>query len=191
MTGYQDGKIKIELDKTLKSNEEFKEEEHPREDDGQFASKGDGDSGGGDKKAGKLEKIDIKKLLKSITHGTDGKKKDWHDIHIEEHQDEFREIERRNREIPKPKRSVPDKIFRDDPDAVSKMEEKIKYLEEIKDYWKKITKFPVRDYRNVIGIGALGDAKWYEMTNNSQLLNGAKKRLDQIKNQGTLTRNTT
>ncbi len=134
------------------------------------------------------------KSTKDIINSIKGGSKDWRDWKFKDHIPEMREIERRNQEIPKPEKPegyTNQTIFRDDPDAIAKMEAKVKYLENVADYWKKITKFPVRDWQNELGIGSLGDRKWYEMSNNSQLLNGARKKLEQIKNQGTLTRNTT
>ena len=137
----------------------------------------------------KFKDTDMKDIIKSVKGGS----KDWREWKPEEHREEYAEIEKRNKEIPTPE--YPEgydgsTIFRDDPDAVSKMEKKVEYLTSISDYWKKVQKFPARDYGNMIR-SSLGDAKWYSLTNNSQLLNGARKKLEQVKNQGTLTRNTT
>ncbi|MEE9410864.1 MAG: hypothetical protein V3V41_08050 [Candidatus Heimdallarchaeota archaeon] len=154
------------------ANEEFKEQEHPRDEGGQFTS-GGGTSGG--KHADKSDKD----LVKAIKGGS----KDWKDWERNEKTEElYAEIERRNKEIPSPKRPEGAKgtIFRDDPDAVKKMEAKVKYLEDIADYWKKIIKFPHRDYQN---HDQLGDAKWYAMSNNSANLRDAKKKLAGIKAQ--------
>ncbi len=154
------------------TTEEFKEQEHPREDSGKFTS-GGGASGG--KHSDKSEKD----LVKAIKGGS----KDWNDWNRTEKNEElYAEIEKRNKEVPSPKRPEGAKgtIFRDDPDAVSKMEAKVEYLEDIQAYWKKIIKFPHRDYQN---HDQLGDAKWYAMSNNSANLRDAKKKLAGIKAQ--------
>lgn len=145
---------------------------------GQFATKdGDGDTGG--KSENKLSSTSDKDLIKSIKGGS----KDWHEWgRNEKTEDAYAEIERRNKEIPTPKRpeGARGTIFRDDPDAVSKMEAKVKYLEDVHDYWKKVTKFPNRDYQN---RNQLGDAKYYELSNNSANLRDAKNKLAGIKAQ--------
>ena len=155
------------------SYEEFKEDEHPREDSGKFTSGGSSDVG---QFAGKSEKD----LVKSIKGGS----KDWHDWGRNENNEEvYAEIEKRNQEIPKPKRpeGAGGAIFRDDPNAVSKMEAKVKYLEGVQDYWKQITKFPARDYHT--RPTQLGDAKWYELSNTGANLRDARKKLEGIKAQ--------
>jgi len=48
----------------------------------------------------------------------------------------------------------------------------------VNDYWKKVTKFPARDYHHGT---QLGDAKWYEMSNNSATLRDTKKKLAKVK----------
>ena len=193
---------------------EFAEQDHPRDDDGKFTSGGGGGSSSSsniakvpsDKKPDKIEsskdwdgnpdtnpfrEMDTKSIIKTIKGGS----KNWQDWRVADHIPELSEIEKRNREIPQPEKpegyNSKEQIFRDDPDAIPKMEAKVKYLENIADYWKKVTKFPMRDFRNQVGMRTLGDAKWFAMSNNSQLLNGARKKLEQIKNQGNLTRNTT
>lgn len=152
---------------------DFKEDEHPRADDGKFTSGGSGSSG---KHSDKSEKD----LVKGIKAGS-ANWKDWY--RNETNEELYQEIEKRNRAIPFPKRpeGVGATIFRDDPDAVSKMENKIKYLEDIQDYWKKIIKFPARDYHTK--PHQLGDAKWYELTGASTNLRDARKKLEGIKMQ--------
>ena len=125
----------------------------------------------------KHAKSTIKDIIKSIKGGS----KDWHDWgRNEKTEDAYAEIEKRNREIPTPTMKGGGKIFRDDPDAVGKMEQKVKFWEERQDYWKKVTKFPSRDYQN---RNQLGDAKWYELSNIGANLRDAKKKLDGIKAQ--------
>ena len=112
---------------------------------------------------------------------------DWY--YNEENAKYYQEIERRNRLVEYPKGSY-QKIFRDDPQAIEKMQQKIKVLEDRKDYWKKIIKFPARTYGNNMRQ-ALGDRKFYAATSASTDLNMARKKLALIENQGTLTRNVT
>jgi len=117
-----------------------------------------------------------KELVKSIKGG----KKDWREWDRKENNEEFyQEIERRNQEIPKPTGLSNPKVFRDDPDAVEKMEQKIEYWKAQKDYWSKIIKFPARDYHH----HALGDMKWYQTSLVSKNLRDAEKKLEQIKTQ--------
>ena len=176
-------------------DDDFPEADRKRLSASALGIKTDGDAPAEDKAwdgnpdTNKFKDMDMKGIIKSVKGGS----KDWREWKPEEHREEYAEIEKRNKEIPTPK--YPEgydgsTIFRDDPDAVSKMEKKVEYLESISDYWKKVQKFPARDYGNMIR-SSLGDAKWYSLTNNSQLLNGARKKLEQVKNQGTLTRNTT
>ena len=112
---------------------------------------------------------------------------DWY--YNEENAKYYQEIERRNRLIEYPQGNY-ETIFRDDPKAIEKMQNKIKVLEDRKDYWKKIIKFPSRTHGANMR-GALGDKKWYAGTSASTDLNMAKKKLVLIENQGNLTRNTT
>ncbi len=154
----------------LAPESDFKEEEHPR-DKGKFTSKGGGDSGG------KHSETNTKDIIKSIKGGN----KDWHAWgRTEKNEELYAELERRNREVPKPTSKLPDKVFRDDPDAVPKMEQKVKYWEDQKDYWTKIIKFPSRDYQTP---NQLGDARWFMGTNISTNLRDAKKKLEGIKAQ--------
>jgi hypothetical protein len=182
-------------------NESFNEDDHPRDESGQFTSGSGSNSGSSDSEpesdewsgnpdTNPFKDKNIKDIIKSIKGGS----KNWQDWKFDEHIPEMAEIEKRNKEIPRPEKPegyTNEKIFRDDPNAIQKMEAKIKYLENVADYWKQVTKFPVRDFGNKLGYSSLGDQKWYAMSNNSQLLNGTRKKLEQIKNQGTLTRNTT
>lgn len=118
-----------------------------------------------------------KDLVKGIKAG----KKDWKDWYRNDSNEKFyAEIERRNRDVPKPKRpeGAGGTIFQDDPKAIEKYEKKITYLENQQDYWKKIIKFPARDYKN---RNQLGDAKYYEMSNNSANLNTTRKQLAKVK----------
>tara|TARA_Y100001949_G_C15985160_1_gene330256 strand:- start:701 stop:3307 length:2607 start_codon:yes stop_codon:yes gene_type:complete len=157
-----------------------KEDDSMKEDDSIYPTQGEN----------KFKDMDMKDIIKSVKGGS----KDWHDWKPEEHRAEYEEIERRNAAIPDPEfgdYKPAETIFRDDPDAVPKMEAKIKYLESVADYWKKITKFPARDYGNMRIGDSLGDAKWYAGSNNGANLRDAKKKLEKIKNQGNLTRNTT
>jgi hypothetical protein len=135
--------------------------------------------GGGEKKTtgSGVSAQSEKELISSIKGGS----KDWHDWYRKEsNEKEYAEIEKRNQAIPKPKRpeGAGGTIFQDDPNAISKYETKIKYLEDVGDYWKKVTKFPARDHKTP---GQLGDAKWYEMSNNSQNLNTVRKKLAKVK----------
>lgn len=118
-----------------------------------------------------------KDLVKGIKAG----KKDFKDWYRNDSNEKFyAEIERRNKDVPKPKRpeGAGGTIFQDDPKAIEKYEKKITYLENQQDYWKKIIKFPARDYKN---RNQLGDAKYYEMSNNSANLNTTKKQLAKVK----------
>ena len=179
--------------------EEFKEDEHPRDNDGKFGS-GGGSSLGKPSDASlksvakisnkmEIEKLTTKDLIKQIKGGS----KDWNDWgRNEKTEDAYAEIEKRNREVPRPTGKFSNSIFRDDPDAVSKMENKVKVLEERQEYWKQITKFPNRDYQN---RNQLGDAKHYELSSLGANLRDARKKLDGIKAQQargtTLTRKPT
>lgn len=170
----------------IMGTEEFKEEDHPRDNDGKFGSGGGSSTDGSDNKHSKTS---TKDLIKSIKGGS----KDWHDWgRTGNTEDAYAEIERRNREVPRPTGKFDNSIFRDDPDAVAKMENKIKVLEDRQEYWKQITKFPSRDYHN---RKQLGDMKWYEAGNLSANLRDAKKKLVGIKTQQergtTLTRKPT
>ena len=131
----------------------------------------------GEKKTGLSDKSE-KELVSSIKGG-----KDFHDWYREKGDNDkfYAEIEKRNQEVPKPKRpeGAGGTIFQDDPKAIEKYEAKINYLEGVNDYWKKITKFPTRDFHTK--THQLGDAKWYEMSNNSATLRDTKKKLDKVK----------
>ncbi|KKM92227.1 hypothetical protein LCGC14_1220540 [marine sediment metagenome] len=152
------------------AQEEFNEQEHPRDSDGKFGS-------GGGSNNDKHSKTSTKDLIKSIKGGS----KNWKDWYRNENNEEaYAEIEKRNREVPRPKGKIGGAIFRDDPDAVSKMENKVKVLEERQEYWKAITKFPARDYKN---RNQLGDMKWYELSNLGANLRDTRKKLQGIKDQ--------
>lgn len=118
-----------------------------------------------------------KDLVKNIKNGS----KNWKDWNTNDsNRKYYEEIERRNQLIKYPEGGYP-KIFRDDPEAIKKMNAKIEYLEKVQQYWKSIIKFPARDYSY-----HLGDAKWYNSASTD--LNMARKKLALIENQGTLTR---
>lgn len=180
-----------EFKKKVKSNEEG----NPNHDasTGQFTSGGgSGSDAGGSSDDGeptsKHAATSDKDLVKQIKGGS----KNWKDwSRNEKTENLYLEIEKRNRAIPKPTGGYP-KIFRDDPDAVSKMEQKIAYVEKEQAYWKSIIKFPSRDFQN---HSQLGDAKWYETGLTSTKLREAKKKLEGIKAQqasgSTLTREPT
>ena len=138
----------------------------------------------------KQEKNVIDMTEKELSKAVKKDSKDFQDWYYnEENAKYYQEIERRNRLIEYPKDNY-EKIFRDDPKAIEKMQNKIRVLEERKDYWKKIIKFPARTYGNNMR-NALGDSKWYAATSASTDLNMAKKKLVLIENQGTLTRKPT
>ena len=166
----------------LVANEEFDESKHNRDSDGKFGT------GGGGSSKNEYDDMSEKDIVKQIKSGSKDFK-DWY--RNEENEHLYAEIEKRNKSIPKPTGTYP-KIFRDDPDAVSKMEQKIKVLEDRQAYWKKIIKFPARDFKN---MQQLGDQKWYALTGASTDLREAKKKLEGIKAQQargtTLTRKPT
>jgi hypothetical protein len=132
-----------------------------------------------------LTSLTDKELIKKIKGDSDNFK-DWY--YNEDNAKYYQEIERRNRLVKYPQGNY-GKIFRDDPQAIQKMQDKIKVLEDRKDYWKKIIKFPARTYHEI--RGALGDQKWYAAAGASTDLNMAKKKLVLIENQGILTRKPT
>ena len=132
----------------------------------------------GEKKTGSgVSAQSDKELVSSIKAGS----KNWKDWgRNESNEKEYAEIEKRNQAVPKPKRpeGAGGTIFQDDPNAIPKLEKKIKYLEDQQDYWKKITKFPARDYHT--RPHQLGDAKWYEASSVSTNLRETKKKLAKI-----------
>ena len=133
---------------------------------------------GAEKPSGSVANMSEKELVSGIKGG----KKDWKEWYRDSNNEKFyAEIERRNKEVPKPKRpeGAGGTIYQDDPNAVEKYEKKIKYLEDVDAYWKKITKFPARDYHT--RPTQLGDAKWYEQKNNSATLRDTKKKLARVK----------
>jgi len=119
-----------------------------------------------------------KELVSSIKAGS----KDWKDWgRTGRNEKEYAEIERRNKEVPYPKKPEgysKGSIFQDDPKAIEKYETKIKYLEAEQDYWKKITKFPARDYEN---RNQLGDQKWFYPGGISTNIRDTKKKLAKVK----------
>jgi|GEM_PF-6063837 hypothetical protein len=122
------------------------------------------------------ENMSEKDLIKFIKNGS----KEWKEWERNDRTESaYAEIERRNKNLPEPEGGYP-KIFRDDPDAVSKLEQKVEYIEKEKEYWKNIIKFPHRDYNN---HSQLGDAKWYETSLISTKLRETKKKLEGVKAQ--------
>ncbi len=122
------------------------------------------------------ESMSEKDLIKFIKNGS----KEWRDWERNDRTESaYTEIERRNKNLPEPEGGYP-KIFRDDPDAVSKLEQKVEYVEKEKEYWKNIIKFPCRDNSN---HSQLGDAKWYETSLISTKLRETKKKLEGVKAQ--------
>jgi hypothetical protein len=123
-----------------------------------------------------IKNLTEKEIVKKIKGGSKNFK-DWY--YNEKNAECYEEIERRNREIEKPKLEKVGKVFRDDPNAISLMETKIKNKEKMVLYWKKIIKFPARDYGNNIR-SSLGDAKWYALTGASTEVREAKKKLAKL-----------
>jgi hypothetical protein len=130
----------------------------------------------GEKKTGLSAQSD-NELVKSIKGGSKDFK-DWY--RKESNEKEYAEIERRNKEVPYPKKpeGAGGTIFQDDPNAISKYEKKIEYLEAEQDYWKKIIKFPSRDYEN---RNQLGDQKWFYPGGISTNIRDTKKKLAKVK----------
>lgn len=113
-------------------------------------------------------------LIKFIKDGS----KNWNDWGRNGRtEDAYAEIERRNRLVPLPKFTKVGTVFRDDPNAIEKMKDKVKNFENEQEYWKKITKFPNRDYQN---HRQLGDEKFFALTGASTNLREAKKKLDKL-----------
>ena len=67
-------------------------------------------------------------------------------------------------------------IFQDDPDAITKLEQKLAELEKEKAYWKTVKKIVPRDYSRTPG-----DAKWYMPANVSARIRSVKKKMELIK----------
>ncbi len=135
------------------------------------------------------QKTSEKDLVKLIKGGS----KDWKDWGRNEMTEPaYLEIERRNREVPKPRFVTTGKIFMDDPDAIKKQGQRVMNFENEQEYWKKIIKFPNRDYQN---HQQLGDERWFMLSSASTNLREAKKKYEKLssnKEQGvTLQRNTT
>ena len=119
-----------------------------------------------------MENMTEKELVKAIKNGS----KNWKDWNKNESNEKYyQEIERRNRLIETPKLVKVDKVFRDDPNAISMMKQKIENKEKMVSYWKSIIKFPARTYGR-----ALGDSKWYALTGASTEVREAKKKLAKL-----------
>lgn len=114
-----------------------------------------------------IDTVTVKELVKAI----DGKGRDEHTEPL------YSEIERRNKDIPHPKRVKVGTVFRDDPDAINKQQQKVNNFQNEVDYWKKITKFPHRDWQN---HNQLGDSRWWALSNASTNLREAKKKLTKL-----------
>lgn len=140
---------------------------------------GGGAKAGGETKTTGVSSMSEKDLIKGIKGGS----KDFNDWYRDKGDNDkfYAEIEKRNQAVPKPKRpeGAGGTIFQDDPKAIEKYESKINYLEDVNDYWKKITKFPTRDMHT--RPHPLGDAKFYEQSNNSATLRDTKKKLEKVK----------
>jgi len=123
------------------------------------------------------ENMSEKDLIKFIKNGS----KNWSDWSRNDRTESaYAEIEIRNKNLPRPQGKFANSIFRDDPDAVEKLENKIKVLEERQAFWKQVIKFPNRDNEN---RNQLGDRKHYEAGNLSANLRDARKKLEAIKAQ--------
>lgn len=90
----------------------------------------------------------------------------------------YAEIERRNRQVAQPKHEKVGTVFRDDPNAIEKQQKRVMNFENEQEFWKKIIKFPRRDFR---GHNQLGDQRWFALTSASTNLREAKKKLDKLK----------
>jgi len=84
----------------------------------------------------------------------------------------YQQLEEKNRQVPKPKFVKVGIVFRDDPNAIEKQEQKVKNFENEQDYWKGIVKEPSRSFGRT-----LGDARWWALGNTSTNLREAKKKL--------------
>lgn len=91
----------------------------------------------------------------------------------------YHQLEEKNRQVPKPTQIRVGTVFRDDPNAIQKQEQKVKNFENEQDYWKLIVKEPQRTFGNA--GNTLGDARWWALTNTSTNLREAKKKLDKLK----------
>ena len=88
----------------------------------------------------------------------------------------YQQLEEKNRQVPKPKFVKVGTVFRDDPNAIEKQEQKVKNFENEQDYWKGIVKEPSRSFGRT-----LGDARWWALGNTSTNLREAKKKLEKLK----------
>lgn len=102
----------------------------------------------------------------------------------------YQQLEDKNRQVPKPEFVKVGTVFRDDPNAIEKQQQKVNNFEAEQDYWKGIVKEPSRSFGRT-----LGDARWWALGNTSTNLREAKKKLLKLesdKKEGiVLTRNPT
>ncbi len=84
----------------------------------------------------------------------------------------YQQLEEKNRQVPKPKFVKVGTVFRDDPNAIEKQEQKVKNFENEQDFWKGIVKEPSRTFSTT-----LGDQRWWALGNTSTNLREAKKKL--------------
>jgi hypothetical protein len=117
-----------------------------------------------------------KQTYKQLVQSVKGDSKDWHDWNRNEKNEKFfEEMEIRNNTIEKPKFTKVSTVFRDDPNAIKMQKVRIENFENELAYWKKINKFPARDYSH-----KLGDKVWYSQTSASTNLRNAKKKLAKL-----------
>jgi len=88
----------------------------------------------------------------------------------------YQQLEEKNRQVPKPVRIRVGTVFRDDPNAIQKQEQRVKNFENEQDYWKQIVKEPHRSFRPT-----LGDSRWFALTGASTNLREANKKLLKLK----------
>lgn len=88
----------------------------------------------------------------------------------------YQQLENKNRQVPRSTLRLGGTVFRDDPDAIPKQEQKVKYWESQQDFWKNIVKEPQRSFGRT-----LGDARWWALGNTSTNLREANKKLDKLK----------
>jgi len=88
----------------------------------------------------------------------------------------YQQLEEKNRQVPKPVRIRVGTVFRDDPNAIQKQEQRVENFENEQDYWKQIVKEPHRSFRPT-----LGDSRWFALTGASTNLREANKKLEKLK----------
>ena len=88
----------------------------------------------------------------------------------------YQQLEEKNRQVPKPKFVKVGTVFRDDPNAIEKQEQKVMNFENEQDFWKGIVKEPSRSFGRT-----LGDARWWALGNTSTNLREARKKLEKLK----------